>query len=368
MVKKCSLDRAERSLAPPVASLHPDAPRTSTPKRIELEELQEGLRCCTQHCQSFYTRNGQPSLFTGTWPAHLSWDQARRAYRRNFRVAEERFPSLYDQLERPSVYDTDGEKDDEPRVEAKAEAEAEMKIPWDEVKIVENPGVENEDDEEVIIPSVEELLANPTPSTSGGNRARAIPIGVAFPMDKFGSLISHGKNLFLQGAEIDGVIEANLEKLARQTALKHALNTSSIGAKAALMARQGVLEKIEKYKDRIQYLSGQRRRLLEILIAQQEKAEEAINRGIEPTLAQLGLTIEEAQADFDEIEAAENYDPEHASAPEPEAETEEPEAETEEPEAEGDILHLSSNLSEPGLCDPENPCAGEGPCRHLSRE
>ena len=76
---------------------------------------------------------------------------------------------------------------------------------------------------------------------------------------------------FLQGAGIDGVIEANLEKLARQTALKHALNTSNIGAKAAFMARQDVLEKIENYKDRVQYLSGQRRRLLEILIAQQEK-------------------------------------------------------------------------------------------------
>ena len=36
IVKKSSLTRAEMSLAPPVASLHPDEPRTSTPKRIAL--------------------------------------------------------------------------------------------------------------------------------------------------------------------------------------------------------------------------------------------------------------------------------------------------------------------------------------------
>ena len=102
---------------------------------------------------------------------------------------------------------------------------------------------------------------------------------------------------------------------------------------------------------------------MEILIAQQEKAEEAINSGIEPTLAQLGLTIEEAQEDFNDMEAvlhcSETQDPEDEVF-EPEPEVDEPE-----PEGEGD---LSSNLSEPGLCDPQNPCSGEGPCRHMSRE
>ena len=107
-------------------------------------------------------------------------------------------------------------------------------------------------------------------------------------------------------------------------------------------------------------LTGQRRCLLEILIAQQEKAEAAINRGLEPTLAQLGLTIDEVQTVFDDIEPAENYDPEQQEVPEPEVE---------EPEADVlDISHLSSNLSEPGLCDPENPCTGEGPCQHMHGE
>ena len=94
-----------------------------------------------------------------------------------------------------------------------------------------------------------------------------------------------------------------------------------------------------------------------------EKAEEAINRGIEPTLAQLGLTIDEVQADFNEMEATEHENDdieheEHANVPAPELEIDEP-------EAEGNVSHLSSNLSEPGLCDPENPCLGEEPCRHL---
>ena len=192
---------------------------------------------------------------------------------------------------------------------------------------------------EIAIPTIEEMIANPTPSTSGGSRAKVRPIGVAFLMEQFGSLIGHGQNLFLQGAEIDGNMEANLEKLAHQAALKHALSTSSIDAKA-------VNEKLERYKDCVQNLTWQRRRVLEILIAQQEKAEAAINCGLEPTLSQLRLTIDEVQTVFDDIEP-----------------------EVEEPEADVlDISHLSSNLSEPGLCDPENPCSGEGPCRHMHGE
>ena len=87
IVKKSSLTRAEMSLAPPVASLHPEAPRTSTPKRIALEDLRDGLRHCVQHSSSFYNRNGQPPLDPGTWPDHLSWDQARKAFRRQVKTA-----------------------------------------------------------------------------------------------------------------------------------------------------------------------------------------------------------------------------------------------------------------------------------------
>ena len=163
IIRKSSLDRAEMSLAPPVASLHTDAPRTSTPKRIGLEELQAGLRHCTQHCQSFYNRNGQPSLDPGTWPDTLSWNEGRKEYRRNYQLAADRFPSLHEQLERPSAYDT----------------------------VAEPEATESTEEEEIVIPSLDEMLQSPAPSTSGG--AKAKPIGVVYPMNKFSSLISHGK-------------------------------------------------------------------------------------------------------------------------------------------------------------------------------
>ena len=69
--------KAELAFGAPVASLHPDAPSHSTPKRIGLEDLRDSLRHCVQHCSSFYNMNGQPSLSPGTWPDHLSWAEAR---------------------------------------------------------------------------------------------------------------------------------------------------------------------------------------------------------------------------------------------------------------------------------------------------
>ena len=338
IVKKSSLTRAEMSLAPPVASLHPEAPRTSTPKRIALEDLREGLRHCTQHCSSFYNRNGQPPLYEGTWPDHLSWKQAKKAYRRQVKTAESH-PSLLEQLERPSVYDSGAEDEDEG---VKADGEV------------------VDEEEDLKIPTAEELcenIENPTPSTSKGVKAKTVK---TVSMDKFESLTTYGQNLFVRGAEFDGAIEDTLEKLRRQTATKYALDMSIINAKTALLARRGVNEDIEKYEDRLVYLIGKRRRLLDVLVAQQEKAEEAISRGKKPTLAQLGLTIE-AQEDFIDMvsETEDLVDEVQVVGPEPEIL---------EPEPELNHSHVSSNLSEPGMCDPENPCQDDGPCRHMGGE
>ena len=184
-------------------------------------------------------------------------------------------------------------------------------------------------------------------------------------MDKFGSLTTYGQNLFVRGAEFDGAIEATLDKLRRQTAMKYALKMSTINAKAALLARQGVNEDIEKYKDRLVYLIGKRRRLLDVLVAQQEKAEESLNRGNEPTLAQLGLTIE-AREDFNDMETEPHIS--ETQDLEEEVQIIEPEPEVGEPEPELDHSHVSSNLSEPGMCDPQNPCQDDGPCRHMGGE
>ena len=116
-------------------------------------------------------------------------------------------------------------------------------------------------------------------------------IGVAFPMDKYGSFIGHGIATFKQGISTDNGIEACLEKIARQTTLKYALNNANISVKAAFLARQEVANQIAKYQDRLQYLTGQRRRLVQVLITQQEKLEQNLRSEIEPTLSQLGLTL-----------------------------------------------------------------------------
>ena len=152
--------------------------------------------------------------------------------------------------------------------------------------------------------------------------------------------------------------------------MKYALKSSTINAKAAFLARQGVKEELEKSKDQLVYLIGKRRRLLDILVAQQEKAEESLSRGNEPTLAQLGLTIEAMEDSSDVAKVInETLDLEEDLEGDLEEEVQviEPETEIGEPEPELDHSHVSSNLSEPGMCDPQNPCQDD-PCRHMGNE
>ena len=296
--------KAERAFGAPVASLHPDAPNHSTPKRIGLEELRESLRHCVQHCTVFFNMNGQPSLSPGTWPDHLSWAEARKAYRRNYDIAAAGHPSLIDDLEHPSVYDTfsASEIEDETAEDSLARGKfitRDEEISPDDAREPEPvpepelPSGKGEGD--AVIPTKEQL-ANPMPTTSNAVQPvrvnhTAKTIGVAFPMDKYGSFIGHGIATFKQGISTDNGIEACLEKIARQTTLKYALNNANISVKAAFLARQEVANQIAKYQDRLQYLTGQRRRLVQVLITQQEKLEQNLRLEIEPTLSQLGLTL-----------------------------------------------------------------------------
>ena len=356
--KVAKIVKAERALNAPVAFLHPDAPRHSTPKRVGLEELRDSLRHCTQHCSSFYNMNGQPSLSPGTWPDHLSWVEARKAYKRNYDRAVASHPSLAGDLEHPSVYGTfsipetedeivesiqitdEAERDgEEEQGEQDGEEEEAQRIVHAKVfGEAENP----EDVEEEIIP-VEELLANPIPTTSNAGQPtrnkkgqKTKKIGVAFPMNKYGSIIGHGITTFQQGINTDSGIEACLDKIARQTALKYALNNANLSAKAAFLARQEVADQIARYQDRLQYLTGQRRRLLQVLIAQQEDIEKNLRRELEPTLSELGLTLDDTRVVEQEVIILTG----------------------DEPETEADGSHLSSNLSEAGLPDPEHPNVG----------
>ena len=288
--------KAERAFGAPVASLHPDAPNHSTPKRIGLEELRESLRHCVQHCTVFFNMNGQPSLSPGTWPDHLSWAEARKAYRRNYDRAAAGHPSLIDDLEHPSVYDTFSASEIED--ETAEDSLARGKFITRDEEISPDDAREPEPVPEPELPSGngEGQLANQIPTTSNAVQpARmnhtAKTIGVAFPMDKYGSFIGHGIATFKQGISTDNGIEACLEKIARQTTLKYALNNANISVKAAFLARQEVANQIAKYQDRLQYLTGQRRRLVQVLITQQEKLEQNLRSEIEPTLSQLGLTL-----------------------------------------------------------------------------
>ena len=195
---------------------------------------------------------------------------------------------------------------------------------------------------------MEEILINPVPSPSNAGQPTRVhkaktktkAVGVAFPMDKYGSVIGHGITTFQQGVNTDSSIKACLDKIARQTALKFALNNAHIGARSAFLARQEVTKQIEKYQDRLQYLTGQRRRLLQVLKAQQEKLERNLRNEVEPALSQMGLTLNDTRVNETQVE-------EEATEV---AEGDEPEAEAEE---EGS--KLSSNLSEPGLPDPMHP-------------
>ena len=297
--------KAERAFGAPVASLHPDAPNHSTPKRIGLEELRESLRHCVQHCNVFFNMNGQPSLSPGTWPDHLSWAEARKAYRRNYDIAAAGHPSLIEDLEHPSVYDTSSASEIEDETAENSLARVKL-IARDggfhhdddarEPELVPEPELPSGKGEgDAVIPTKEQL-ANQIPSTSNAVQPvrvnhTAKTIGVVFPMDKYGSFIGHGIATFKQGISTDNGIEACLEKIARQTTLKHALNNANISVKAAFLARQEVANQIAKYQDRLQYLTGQRRRLVQVLITQQEKLEQNLRSEIEPTLSQLGLTL-----------------------------------------------------------------------------
>ena len=303
--------------------------------------------------------NGQPSLSTGTWPDHLSWAEARKAYKRNYDRAVASHPSLAADLEHPSVYETftvpETEVEDEiiESIQITDEAvdggdeeeevfeEAELQIALEQARD------QDSEEEEVEIIPVEELLVNPYPTTSNAGqptrkgqktKTKTRTIGVSFPMDKYGSVIRHGITMFQQGVNMDSGIEACLDKIARQAALKYALNNVHTGARSAFLARQEVAKQIEKYQDRLQYLTGQRRRLLQVLIAQQEKLEKNLRNEVEPVLSQMGLTLDGTQVNETQRE-------------EQEAEV----AEEDEPEAEAEGSKFSSNLSEPGLPDPMRP-------------
>ena len=98
------IERAELAMGAPVAILHPSAPHTSTPNRVTLDQLKEGLRCAVQENSSFGKFNGQPSLRAGAWPDSLGDSQTKRAYRRNLKMAKNRYPEVAEDMYDPEAF------------------------------------------------------------------------------------------------------------------------------------------------------------------------------------------------------------------------------------------------------------------------
>ena len=112
-----------------------------------------------------------------------------------------------------------------------------------------------------------------------------------------------------------------------------------------------MLRQIAIYTDRLKYLSGCRRRLLEILIAQQERMD--LNRGINPPNPNPGAWAWDATRHTIKATGSASASDEFWTGNVGEDSAGEI---TGEPEAE--MTHISSNLSMPGTCDPQNAKSG----------
>ena len=279
------IERAELALNAPVAALHPTALHTSTPTRVTADQLRDGLRSVVQEGSSFYNFNGQPGLSPGCWPDTLSWPQTKKAYRRNYNKAANLYPEVATEMYDPSAFPDKNE----PEISDSEVVEPEVAGPEVDEPVADEQsegGVEGEDGDDVVIPSLEELLANPIPSTSKGSgfQMKKKPfVKTPFPICKMGSLLTYGRKLFNQGADIDELIEQTINELASRRAAKELLELeeleNEIGARRISGAEKIIASQIANLIDRLKYLNGRRNRLLETLGAQQSRLDEFVNYG-----------------------------------------------------------------------------------------
>ena len=117
-----------------------------------------------------------------------------------------------------------------------------------------------------------------------------------------------------------------------------------------------LLRQIAIFTDGLKYLSGCRRRLLEILIAQQERMD--LNRGINPPNPNPGAWAWDATRHTIKATGSASASDEFWTGNVGEDSVGEI---TGEPEAE--MTHISSNLSMPGTCDPQNCQCEDKKCK-----
>ena len=276
-----------------MAALHPAAPNTSTPTRVTADQLIDELRYVVQGDSSFYNFNGQRGLSPGCWPDTLSWAQTKKAYSRNYNKAANLYPEVAAEMYDPSAFPgkNEPEMSDSEVVEQEV-AEPEVTEPEVDEPVAdelpEGDGEGGEDGDDVVIPSLEELLANPIPSTSKGTgfQMKKKPFGrTPFPICKMGSLLTYGRKLFNQSANIDELIEQTVNELASRRAAKELLESEElenvIGARRISGAERENASQIANLIDRLKYLNGRRNRLLETLGAQQSRLDEFVNYGVD---------------------------------------------------------------------------------------
>ena len=295
-------------------------------------------------------------LSPGCWPDTLSWPQTKKAYKRNYKAAS-RYPEVAAEMYDPNAFPDEyqnPEMDDSEVVEPEV-AEPEVAEPEVDEPVVDELGEEDVeggvDGDNVVIPSLEELLANPIPSTSRGTcfQSKKKPfVKTPFPICKMGSLLTYGRKLFNQGADIDELIEQTVNELANRRAARELLQSeeieNEIGARRLSGAQREIASQIANLIDRLKYLNGRRSRLLETLEAQQSRLDKFVNFGIDtpqkcrptgklPDPVQFwksihGLTDPEMSQDQDQPPAAR------------------------EQETETEVSRYYSNLSDEGVCAP----------------
>ena len=286
-------------------------------------------------------------LSPGCWPDTLSWPQTKKAYKRNYKAAS-RYPEVAAEMYDPNAFPDEyqnPEMDDSEVVEPEV-AEPEVAEPEVDEPVVDELGEEDVeggvDGDNVVIPSLEELLANPIPSTSRGTcfQSKKKPfVKTPFPICKMGSLLTYGRKLFNQGADIDELIEQTVNELANRRAARELLQSeeieNEIGARRLSGAQREIASQIANLIDRLKYLNGRRNRLLETLGAQQSRLDEFVNFGVDnPQKCRSTGRLPDPVKFWKSI---------HGLT---------------EQEAETEVSRCSSNLSDEGICAPgECKCA-----------
>ena len=172
-------------------------------------------------------------------------------------------------------------------------------------------------------------------------------------------LLTYGRKLFTQGASIDELIDQTVDELANRRAARELLETgeneNDIGFRRLTGAQKEIASQIANLIDRLKYLTGRRNRLLETLVAQQNRLDDFVNNGVDkpqkshftgklpdPVKFWHGLSdFEMSQLVSIGPDQDQDQEDQRLGRPIPQ-----------EPEAEMEVSHYSSNLSEEGICAP----------------